>query len=62
MLQYYYDTAGNMIRKITPNLRTLERSIRYEYTYNRLTCINYPFTDDVTYTYGEPARTATVGR
>lgn len=53
LVQFYYDPAGNMTKKITPNLRTAGKMIKYIYNYNRLAMIDYPDSNDVTYTYGE---------
>jgi len=53
-VQYVYDTAGNMIRKITPNLRKTQQAITYKYDFNRLKRIDYPTDPDVIYTYGQP--------
>ena len=50
--EYVYDPAGNVIRKVTPNLRMLGKSIQYTYTYNRLDKIQYPNMNSVYYTYG----------
>jgi RHS repeat-associated protein len=50
----FYDNAGNMIRRVTPNLRNQEKSIRYTYNFNRLIRINYPNMPDVNYAYGKP--------
>jgi YD repeat-containing protein len=50
--EYVYDTAGNMIRKITANLKAKSSSINYQYTFNRLDKIDYPVMQDVCYTYG----------
>ncbi|WP_051795109.1 polymorphic toxin-type HINT domain-containing protein [Kibdelosporangium aridum] len=49
-----YDLAGNMISKVTPNLRDKRKAIEYDYDFTRVTAIRYPiFTDNnVKYTYG----------
>lgn len=52
LTQYVFDPAGNVIQKITPNLRAKGQSIKYEYSYSRLDKINYPETNDVLYSYG----------
>lgn len=51
-----YDTASNVIAKITANLRLEGAQISYDYEYNRLIAITYPnFTENnVSYTYGPP--------
>ena len=50
----FYDPAGNLIRKITPNLRETGESIKYTYFYKRLIKVNYPNMSDIIYTYGNP--------
>lgn len=49
-----YDTAGNVIQKITANLKGQGKSVLYDYDYNRLTAISYPTfpANNVSYTYG----------
>jgi YD repeat-containing protein len=54
LLEYNYDNAGNLTEKIDPNLRAKGQSVRYEYTFNRLEKIDYPESEDVIYTYGDP--------
>ena len=54
LVEYRYDHAGNLGRKITPNLRAQGKYIQYFYTYNRLERIDYPDMADVLYTYGAP--------
>ena len=51
-----YDTASNVIAKITSNLRATGQSVTYAYDFNRLTGIHYPNNpgNNVTYTYGAP--------
>lgn len=51
-----YDPAGNLIAKITENLRADNLQIEYDYDQNRLMKIRYPiFTDNnVSYRYGGP--------
>ena len=53
-MTYKYDPAGNLDEKVTPNLRENEKSIKYEYTGNRLDRIDYPDMADVDYEYGAP--------
>lgn len=55
-VEMVYDPAGNLIHKITPNLRAQGQSIDYRYDYNRLTAIEYPeFTgNNIAYEYGKP--------
>jgi len=64
LLQSIYDNAGNVITKITPNLRAESKSISYEYEYSRLTNINYPNNThhNVTYTYGDNPTLYNLGR
>ncbi|MBP2329516.1 RHS repeat-associated protein [Kibdelosporangium banguiense] len=49
-----YDLAGNVITKVTPNLRGKHTAIEYDYDFTRVTGIRYPiFTgNNVKYTYG----------
>jgi YD repeat-containing protein len=53
-VEYAFDPAGNLVQKVTPNLRDQQQAIRYDYDYNRLSTIDYPSSADVSYTYGEP--------
>jgi RHS repeat-associated protein len=48
-----YDAAGNVTTRQTPRLRGASEFIRYEYDFNRLTKVDYPFSEDVTYAYGD---------
>jgi len=60
-----YDAAGNMIAKITANLKEHNKQITYAYDYDRLKSITYPDNpqNNVTYTYGAPgAANNTAGR
>ncbi|WP_437951376.1 SpvB/TcaC N-terminal domain-containing protein [Sorangium sp. So ce296] len=50
--EWRYDLAGNLRAKQTAELGLRGQLIRYEYTYNRLSKIDYPVTQDVVYTYG----------
>ena len=52
---FEYDFASNLIKKTTAKLLEKQSAIEYEYFFERLTNINYPFNtyNDVTYTYGE---------
>ncbi len=54
LVEYLYDRAGNVTRKITPNLRAAGKSIRYYHSFTRLDRIDYPDMADTTYTYGPP--------
>ncbi|NLG85152.1 MAG: hypothetical protein GX493_11235, partial [Firmicutes bacterium] len=54
LVEYVYDLAGNLIRKVDGNLRAKGRAIEYRYEYNRLIRIDYPFSRDVEYIYGRP--------
>jgi RHS repeat-associated protein len=49
-----YDLAGNVITKVTANLRGKRKAIEYDYDFTRVTAVRYPiFTgNNVTYTYG----------
>lgn len=50
-----WDPAGNLVAEITPNLRLQGQSIDYDYEFDRLAGIDYPFgTPDVSYAYGPP--------
>src|SRR5262249_40749595 len=51
-----YDLAGNVTAKITPNLRTKNKAIEYDYQFNRLAAIRYPIfpKNNVSYAYGGP--------
>ena len=51
--EYRYDLGGNLAFKQTAELRARNAAIRYQYRFNRLERIDYPFTKDVVYTYGE---------
>lgn len=59
-----YDDAGNVVAKITDNLRDQGAQISYVYDYNRLTNINYPNTtsNNVTYSYGHSPAELNAGR
>ncbi|AGP41062.1 papain fold toxin domain-containing protein [Sorangium cellulosum] len=50
--EWRYDLAGNLRAKQTAELGLRGQLIRYEYTYKRLSKIDYPVTQDVVYTYG----------
>lgn len=52
LIEYKYDFAGNMIEKITPNLRSNNKSIKYIYNYDELSTIDYPDSNDINYIYG----------
>jgi len=54
LVEYNYDQAGNLIRKITPNLRRDGKYIRYIYYFNHLERIDYPGMANTYYTYGSP--------
>jgi RHS repeat-associated protein len=53
-VEYAFDPAGNLVQKVTPNLRDQQQAIRYDYDYHRLATIDYPSSADVSYSYGEP--------
>jgi RHS repeat-associated protein len=52
-----YDLSGNVIARITANLRATSQQISYNYDFNRLTAITYPAFpgNNVTYAYGAPS-------
>ncbi|WP_437523831.1 SpvB/TcaC N-terminal domain-containing protein [Sorangium sp. So ce726] len=52
--EWRYDLTGNLRAKQTAELAGRGQLIRYEYNFNRLRKIDYPVTQDVVYTYGEP--------
>ena len=53
--RFKYDEAGNLVEKITARLAAKNKSIKYEYEFNRLVKINNPGKEkDVLYTYGKP--------
>ena len=52
-----YALTGLLQEKQTANLRAASQLIKYVYTTNRLTTIDYPTMTDVTYTYGTSAQT-----
>ncbi|MGG9972492.1 SpvB/TcaC N-terminal domain-containing protein [Ferruginibacter sp. SUN002] len=57
LTEFVFDRAGNMIKKITPEIRKRipdGGGIEYQYEYERLTDIDYPFQyqNKVKYTYG----------
>jgi len=64
LIEYVYDKASNLVKKITPNLKKENKAIEYVYDYNRVTNINYPNNGDnnVTYIYGNDASKLNVGR
>ncbi len=51
--EFSYDPAGNLFRKVTPNLRELGAAISYAYDYNRLKTVDHPLSADLHYTYGD---------
>jgi len=59
-----YDAAGNLVARVTANLRAHGGKIRYGYHYDRLTSVTYPENSDanVTYTYGRATTPNSVGR
>ncbi len=50
--EFRYDLAGNLKEKQTAVLHAASQSIKYNYTFDRLTGITYPTSPAVTYTYG----------
>ena len=62
-----YDLAGNVIKKITAEIRkeiSDSGAIQYQYDYNRLTDIDYPrnYQNKVKYTYGAAGTGSKAGR
>ncbi|HYH05030.1 MAG TPA: toxin TcdB middle/N-terminal domain-containing protein [Bacillota bacterium] len=53
LVEYQYDLAGNLVKKIDANLRKANQGINYIYDYNRLKKVDYPTTTDVEYEYGQ---------
>ena len=52
--EYIYDESNNVVEEIDSNLREKGASIKYSYDgMNRLTKIDYPYSTDVSYYYGE---------
>ncbi len=67
LTEYKYDPAGNLLEKITAQLRKEipnGGSIKYQYEFERLSGIDYPrqFQNKVTYAYGKPGTGARAGR
>lgn len=67
LVEMRYDAAGNMIQKITPQIRKEipnGGAINYIYDYERLSEIDYPrqYQNHVTYKYGGPNTGAKTGR
>ncbi|MCL2722372.1 MAG: hypothetical protein FWD47_13665, partial [Treponema sp.] len=55
---WQYDPAGNLVSEWDSQLASLGRRINYTYDgLNRLTRINYPFSEDTVYEYGTSDRT-----
>jgi RHS repeat-associated protein len=62
-----YDLSGNLLKKITPQIRKEIReggAIQYQYYYGRITDIDYPrnYQNKVRYTYGKPGSGNKAGR
>ncbi len=62
-----YDLAGNLLKKITPQIRkeiSKGGAIQYQYDYERLTDIDYPrqYQNKVRYTYGKAGTGNKAGR
>ncbi len=53
---FQYDLAGNLIRRVTPNLGPLGQAIDYHYDFDRMTDVIYPRfpENNIHYTYGPP--------
>ncbi|MGO9310990.1 MAG: toxin TcdB middle/N-terminal domain-containing protein, partial [Spirochaetia bacterium] len=55
VVEYSYDGAGNLSRKVDSERRRRGESIQYSYDgLNRLILVDYPRSSDVSYTYGGP--------
>lgn len=54
--EHRFDLAGNLVEKVTANLRAQGKAIRYGYDYGRLATISYPNNpeNNVSYRYGAP--------
>jgi hypothetical protein len=63
-IESVYDDAGNVVQKITDNLRAEGKAINYVYDYTRLTNINYPNNtqNNIAYTYGNNPGVLNAGR
>lgn len=53
-----FDPAGNLGAEITANLAAAGKQIRYSYTFDRLSRVDYPSSPAVVYTYGAPGAPA----
>ncbi len=52
--EFFYDNSSNLIRETNSVLREQNKQIKYEYDgLNRLIHIDYPYTQDTYYTYGD---------
>ncbi|OQW92331.1 MAG: hypothetical protein BWK78_01985, partial [Thiotrichaceae bacterium IS1] len=56
LVETFYDSASNVVKKVTPNLRAQGGAILYDYEYTRLNSITYQgfAENNVKYTYGKP--------
>src|SRR5262249_13872868 len=54
LTEFRYDSAGNQIAKIDPNLRAAGLSVSYVYQFNRLVRVSRPISGDITFQYGPP--------
>ena len=58
LVTFVYDAAGNLIEKHDANLRAKSVSITYDYVFDELRAIHYPFSTTVSYEYGGPGEMA----
>ncbi|WP_242393019.1 RHS repeat-associated core domain-containing protein [Anaeromyxobacter oryzisoli] len=57
LVNFVYDAAGNLIQKQDSNLAAKHAVIGYEYVYDQLRTVRYPFSSAVTYEYGSASDT-----
>ncbi len=61
LTQYSYDLPGHLGAKQTPTLRAKNKAIHYQYAFNRLQQVNYPFSPAVVYAYGDSTEVGETG-
>jgi len=56
LTSYHYNSAGQLVKKVTANLQGSAEAIIYKYDFERLSGVLYPENpqNNVTYTYGQP--------
>jgi hypothetical protein len=59
LVRQVYDKNANLIRRIEPNHAANGTEIKYFYDKNRLSCVDYPQKQDVSYQYGAAPTTTT---